>query len=219
MNLSGYTKKELLKMASTYCKKHRMPYIQHPKCYEREKNKELKIGYFDIEAGGLNANWDYMLTWCIKTKDKDEYRFGVIDQSEILSYDFDRRIVKELIEALSEYDIIITYYGTKYDIPFIRARALSHKIKFLGFGSVQHKDVYYMVRNKLKIHKNSLDSACALVGIKGKNHIKGNFWMRAKVGDREALEYVLDHNKKDCTILEKLHKMLSEYVRDTTRSI
>jgi uncharacterized protein YprB with RNaseH-like and TPR domain len=219
MNISGYTKQELIKMASTYCKVHRVPYIQHPQCYLRERKQELKIGYLDIEAGGLNANWDYMLTWCIKTKDKKEYKYGVIDQSEILSYDFDKRIIKELIETLKEYDIVITYYGTKYDIPFIRSRAISHKIKFLGFGSVQHKDVYYMVKSKLKIHRNSLESACALVGIKGKNHIKGNYWMRAKVGDTKTLEYVLDHNKKDCTILEKLHKLLMDYVRDTTRSI
>jgi len=218
MNLSGFTKKELLEMSNKYCK-HGHTYLQHPNCYLKEKNKEKKIGFLDIESGGLNANWDYMLTWCIKTAGKEEYKYGVIKQKEIFDYSFDKRIIKELIEALKKYDMIITYYGTNFDIPFIRTRAMSHKLKFLGFGSIQHKDVYYMVKNKMRLHKCSLDSACAALGIKGKNHIKGNFWLKAKIGNAKALQYVLDHNKKDCIILEKLYNKIKEYVKDTTKSI
>jgi uncharacterized protein YprB with RNaseH-like and TPR domain len=96
---------------------------------------------------------------------------------------------------------------------------MMNKIDFLPFGAVQHKDCYYMVKNKMSLHRNSLDSACAALGIKGKNHIKGNYWMRAVVGDPDALRYVLDHNRKDCQILEKLHKKLMMYVKDTTRSV
>ena len=218
MNLSGFTKKELLEMSNKYCK-HGHTYLQHPNCYLKEKSKEKKIGFLDIESGGLNANWDYMLTWCIKTAGKEEYKYGVIKQKEIFDYSFDKRIIKELIEALKKYDMIITYYGTNFDIPFIRTRAMSHKLKFLGFGSIQHKDVYYMVKNKMRLHKCSLDSACAALGIKGKNHIKGNFWLKAKIGNAKALQYVLDHNKKDCIILEKLYNKIKEYVKDTTKSI
>lgn len=218
VNMSKFSKAELIKMSTQMCK-HGHTYLEHPSCYIKEKEEGLKVGYFDIESGGLNANFDYMLTWCIKTRGKDEYICSVIDQSEILSYDFDKRIIKELINALKEYDVIVTYYGTGFDIPFIRTRALSHRLRFLGFGAVQHKDVYYMVKSKMRLGKNSLESACAILGIKGKNHIKGNFWMRAKVGDAKALEYVLDHNKKDCQILEKLHKRLEDYVKDTAKSI
>ena len=218
VNLSGYKKDDLIKMANQTCK-HGHSYLTHPNCYLLEKKKEKKIGYLDIESGGLNANFDYMLTWCIKTRDKEEYREGVINQGDILQYKFDKELIKELIEAIKEYDVLITYYGTKFDIPFIRTRAMSHRLKFLSFGSAQHKDVYYMVKCRMRLGRSSLDSACAALGIKGKNHIKGNFWMRAKVGDPQALAYVLDHNKKDCQILEKLHKRIEEYVKDTTKSI
>lgn len=217
-NLTKFKKTELIKMSTQKCK-HGHTYLEHPNCYLIEKSAETKIGYFDIESGGLNANFDYMLTWCIKTRDKEEYYEGVISQKEILEYTFDKGIIKELILALKNYDTIVTYYGTKFDIPFIRTRAMSHKVPFLSFGSIQHKDVYYMVKNRMRLGRNSLDSACAALGIKGKNHIKGNFWMRAKVGDPKALAYVLDHNKKDCQILEKLHKKIEEYVKDMTRSI
>jgi uncharacterized protein YprB with RNaseH-like and TPR domain len=218
VNISGFKKDELIKMSSQKCK-HGHTYLEHPNCYLLEKNKEKKIGYLDIETGGFKANFDYMLTYCIKTKNKEEYYSGVISRNEILNYTFDKNILLELIKVLNNYDTIVTYYGTKFDIPFIRTRAMMNKIDFLPFGAVQHKDCYYMVKNKMSLHRNSLDSACAALGIKGKNHIKGNYWMRAVVGDPDALRYVLDHNRKDCQILEKLHKKLMMYVKDTTRSV
>jgi uncharacterized protein YprB with RNaseH-like and TPR domain len=218
MNISGYKKVELIKMANQNCK-HGHSYLSHPNCYLLEQGKEKKIGYFDIETGGLSANFDFLLTWCIKTKDKEEYKTGCISKDDINAYSFDNRILKELISTLKEYDQIITYYGTRFDIPFIRTRAMMNKLPFLPFGSLQHKDCYFMVKFRMRLHRNSLDSACAALNIKGKNHIKGNFWMKAKLGDPTALIYVLDHNKKDCQILEKLHKRLEAYVKDQSRSI
>jgi uncharacterized protein YprB with RNaseH-like and TPR domain len=218
VNLSQFSKAELMKMSSKKCK-HGHTYIAHPNCYLKEQGKEKKIGYLDIESGGLQANFDYMLTWCIKTRDKNEFKTGCISALDIQNYTFDKRILKELIAALKEYDVILTYYGTKFDVPFIRTRAMMNKLNFLEFGALQHKDCYYMVKMKMRLHRNSLDSACAALGIKGKNHIKGNFWMRAKLGDPIALAYVLDHNKKDCDILEQLHKRLENYVKDSSKSI
>jgi uncharacterized protein YprB with RNaseH-like and TPR domain len=218
VNMNQFSRKELIKMASSTCK-HGHKYIAHPNCYLIEQEKEKKIGYFDIESGGLQANFDYMLTWSIKTRDKNEYKTGCISALDIQNYTFDKRILKELIIALKEYDIILGYYSTKFDIPFVRTRALMNKLDFIEFGALLHKDVYYMVKMKMRLHRNSLDSACAALGIKGKNHIKGNFWMKAKLGDPVALAYVLDHNKKDCQILEQLHKRLENYVKDSTKSI
>ena len=218
VNISGFRKEELIKMANQTCK-HGHSYLAHPNCYLEEQKKQKRIGYFDIESSGLKANFDYALSWCIKTRGKDEYKTGVISVLDIQNYTLDKRIIKELVEQLKKYDIIVTYYGTGFDFPFIRTRAMMNKIEFLPFGSLQHKDLYYAVKFKMKLHRNSLDSACAALGIKGKNHIKGNYWMKAKLGDPVALAYVLDHNKKDCAILEQLHKRLENYVKDSTKSI
>ena len=199
--------------------KHRHRYCEHPQCFVNDVLKKVKVGYLDIESGGLAANFDYMLTYCIKTRDEEEYHEGVITREEILAGEFDKEMLKKLIDDIQKYDVIITYYGTRFDIPFIRTRALSFRLKFPEFGTIQHKDVYYMVKNRLRLHRSSLESACAIFGIKGKNHIKGNFWMMAKTGDEVALKYVADHNRKDCIILEMLHKKIELYTKMTTRSI
>jgi len=218
INWSSLKKNDYVYMATHRCK-HKHTYLEHPSCYIKDKMGDLKIGYLDIESGGLKANFDYILTWVIKTKGKNEYKYGKIKKSEINDFTFDKRIVKELIQAMLEYDVIITYYGSRFDIPFIRSRALSHNMLFPEFGTLRHIDVYYMVKTKMCLHKNSLDSACALLDIKGKTHIKGNYWMRAVVGDSVALKYVLDHNLADVKILERLHNKLDRYCKFTNRSI
>ena len=59
-------RKELLRFFCGRCRHHHK-YSEHPNCYIVETNKPLKVGYFDIETSGLKANFDYMLTYCIKT--------------------------------------------------------------------------------------------------------------------------------------------------------
>lgn len=211
-------RKELLKFFCGRCK-HGHKYHEHPNCFTIESNKPLKVGYLDIEAGGLKANFDYMLTYCIKTRGKEEYKTGVIDVKDIRQFKFDKNLIKQLINDISDYDVIVTYYGTRYDIPFIRTRALHWKHDFPQFGFIQHKDVYYMVKSKLCLHRNSLDAATNFLGIKGKNHLDGMIWNKAEHGDTKSLDYVLDHNIRDCVILEKLHKKLELFARKTTKSI
>lgn len=211
-------RKELLRFFCARCR-HGHLYSEHPSCFVKETKKPLKVGYLDIEAGGLKANFDYMLSYCIKTRDKKEFNEGVIDVKEIRKFNFDKELIKKLIRDISKYDVIVTYFGTRYDIPFIRTRALHHNLQFPQFGFIQHKDVYYMVKSKLCLHRNSLDTATNFLGIKGKNHIDGNTWNKAEHGDKKSLQYVLDHNRRDCIILEKLHKKMEVFVKKTTKSI
>ena len=76
-----------------------------------------------------------------------------------------------------------------------------------------------MVRNKLCLHSNRLEVACRHLGIEGKTHLDGSMWTLAISGNKKALEYVLEHNKYDVIILEKLHNRIKEFVRNTVKSI
>lgn len=218
LNPMNLNKKELFEYTMGYCK-HRMPYTQHPRCYEKEKNIPLKIGYFDIETGGKDANFDIMLCYSIKTRDKKEILSSCIKKKDFLNEIYDKRICKQLVIDLQKYDIIITYFGTRFDIPFSRSRCMLNKIDYPIFGSLKHKDVYYMVKHRLKLNRNSLQSATSFLNINGKNHVEGNLWVKAKHGDEKALSYIQKHCNKDVIILEKLHKKLEIYVKNLPKSI
>jgi uncharacterized protein YprB with RNaseH-like and TPR domain len=160
-----------------------------------------------------------MLSWSIKYRN-GKLKHDIITRDDIMSGDFDKRIVESLLEELNNnIDIAVTYYGTGFDIPFLRSRVLHWGHLFPDYGSKYHFDLYYRVRSLLKLHRNSLAAASAFFGIEGKTPIKIETWNKARYGDKKALKEVLVHNDGDVDILEKLFDRLEDYSKWTKRSL
>lgn len=177
----------------------------------REDGKEDRIGYLDIEASQLCADFGICYSWYIKEQGTDHYDYSYVTREELLDGTLDKRVVYELIEAMNKYTLIYTYYGSRFDIPFLRTRALVHNLKFIPRGEVQHRDLYYLARRVLKLSSNRLENVCRILGIEGKTHIDQRFWVLANTGNKEAIEYICDHNKADVDILELAHLRLAEF--------
>lgn len=167
----------------------------------------LRIAALDIETVNFDADAGNMLSWALKPRHKPEL-FDCVTREEQIACKFDARIVASLIEALKNVDVILTYWGSGFDVPYLRTRALMLGLTPPGAGDLYHWDCFFPVRNKLKLHRKSLDSACAAFGIKGKTHLDLQIWNKARVGDKKALEYVLSHNRADVRILERLFDIL-----------
>lgn len=211
---------------------HRHSIETHPACfaqgkldYEFTSDKEwekitgspwytypdYKMGYLDIEADGLKTDFATMLTWCIKERG-GKIVSGVIRKDELFDeIDVDRRLITDLSTELSKYKIIVTYFGTRYDLPFIRTKAMRYNLPLLEYGDTYHFDLFYTVRAKMNLSRKSLDNACDYLGIKGKTEIDKESWRRAKYGNKAGLAEVLNHNEGDVNILEQLHEKLIPY--------
>jgi len=180
---------------------------------------EISIGYLDIESTGFSANIDIMLSWCLKGRGDKKVSGEYITREEIMSENQDARIVELLVEEMNKYDVVYTYYGTRFDIPFIRTRALYHGTYFPMYKQKSHKDLYYAVKSKLKLHRSSLMAATEFFGIKGKTRVEPKYWQKARWGDKKSLKRIFEHNKADVVILEKLHRKIEEYVCPTVNPI
>ena len=221
VNPFNLKKDELLVFLTQRCR-HGHYYYEHPACFEKEylhDGKPPRYCILDIEASNLNANFGIMLSYAIKEYKKPKIFARTITADELISETLDKGLVKECVDILSNYDVVITYYGSRFDIPFLRTRAIYWNLDFPKYGYLKHKDVYYMVRNRLKLSRNTLEEACRTLGIKGKTRVDGTYWIKALTGDETALKYILKHNKRDVIILEKLYDKLESYVRNTRRSI
>jgi uncharacterized protein YprB with RNaseH-like and TPR domain len=186
--------------------------------------KNLRIGYLDIEATNLNADFGYILCWAIKDKHTKTIYKDVIKRADILKFDFDKNVIKSLLNAIKEFDILYAHYGgdRRFDIPFIRSRALKHNLENELPKQMECyiMDTWVIARNKLKLHNNRLDSIARHLGIKmQKTHLDSDIWMRAALGDDKSLKYVLDHNLKDALITQKVHERLESIERPTFTSI
>lgn len=215
-------KKELVEYNSQFCK-HGHLYCEHPNCWFEERNIKPRIGYIDIETSNLDANYGMIITYCILDDETDEITEGVVDIQEVREGNFDKNLCKQLISDMKKFDILKGYFSTRFDIPFMRSRSLKWRHNFPFFKTINHKDVYYMVKRLLKLHSNRLEVATQFLGITGKNHVDGDQWMIALMCDGEkqkkAMEYILDHNRRDVRILKKLDHMLQEFDKGTVKSI
>lgn len=215
-------KADLLKYLTGRCK-HRHTYAEHPACWWEERQKKPKVGYIDIETSNLDANYGMIITYCILDGDTDEIIENVIDINDVRKGDFDKHFCKQLIKDILKFDVLKGYWSTGFDIPYIRSRCLKWNLNFPIYKSINHKDIYYMVKRLLKLNRNSLEAATKFFGIKGKDHVKADIWMQALMCDGElqekAIDYILDHNRKDVKILKELDEKLKEYDRGQVKSI
>lgn len=201
---------------------HRHTAETHPSCFRKglikreDWWKDKTIAYLDIEASDLMANWGMMLSWCLKYRDDPKIKEGMITKKEIFDYKFDERILRELLDEMKNVDIVVTYYGTGFDIPFLRTRAIYYGLEFPEFGSMYHWDLFYKVRSKLKTHRKSLEVVTKFYGIEGKTHLEPDMMFKAQYGHKQAMQQLLHHNREDVIILEKLHNLLwshSKWIR------
>jgi uncharacterized protein YprB with RNaseH-like and TPR domain len=168
----------------------------------------LRIGFLDIETSNFDANAGNMLSWALKPRGKAVISDVIAADEAVDPTQFDHRIVMTLIEALRDVDVVVTYYGTGFDNPYLKTRALGLGLTPPSAYDLYHWDVYYAVKYKLKLHRNSLDAACEFFGIEGKSHLKLKVWNAARVGNQAALDYVLEHNVQDVKILERLFDIM-----------
>lgn len=178
----------------------------------------IVIGHLDIETDNFDADAGLMLAWCMKIDGGDMLE-DVVTKKELDGSIHDKRIVQSLLIALQGVDIITTFWGTGFDVPFIRSRSLFHGLDFPLYGSICHFDIFYACRSLFKLHRKSLQAVTEFLGIEGKTHLKLPVWQLAKRGHKESLEYVLEHCEEDVKILEVLWQRVKPYRKWIRKSI
>lgn len=217
------TKQEILKYSRLMCA-HSHPYLSHPNCLEKVVNHQEKVGFLDIETSNFSASFGVVITWCIKEQNGKiiEGFLSEGDYDEPMGF-YDKRIMTECVEAMRKFDRLVVYWGKdrRFDIPFLRTRAVSMGIEFPLYQEGIVNDLYDIVKNKFKFGRNSLASACMQLGIKAKEtDISPDMWIKATIGrDKESTQYILQHNREDVISTELLWDRISNYASTPKTSI
>lgn len=180
-----------------------------------------KIGFLDIEASNLSADFGYVFSYALKVID-GPIMGRVLKPNEIKKFIFDKKLMEELVIDLRQFDRIVTHYGTdrKFDIPFLRTRCLKYNLDFPCNKSIYVEDTFIMARSKLRLSRNRLENICDFLGIEAKNHkLNPPIWQKAMAGHKASLEYIWLHNKEDVISLEEVWKKIFQYVHHNKISI
>jgi uncharacterized protein YprB with RNaseH-like and TPR domain len=115
--------------------------------------------------------------------------------------------VDAILEALSDCDVIYTYNGSRFDLPFIHAR--------LGVdleGIFAHRDLMYDCWRRrlfggLKSVERQLGIPRKLAGMNGWQAVR-LWWRYVDSFDQEALNTLLEYNREDVINMKTLKEML-----------
>jgi len=217
-------KSELVWLSNHTCK-HGHNYLNHYNCYLNEMPDDSplnhRIGFFDIETYGFKASSGILFGYCIKELDSDKIHEAWLEPSDRKNGIVpDERVSRKMVEDLRKFDLIVTYYGTRMDLPFARTKALMHGIDFPEYGELTHLDLYYLIRNKFSLHRNSLEVACStLLGKTNKTHFDVKLWNKALFGDQKVMKMIAEHCRYDVIDTEALYKKAIPFRRRLDQSI
>lgn len=213
-NFNRLLKDDILWHYNHYCR-HGHRYSEHPKCFMEEWGNKLGVVEnavcLDIETTNLSADFGYVLCYSLKQLGGDIINRTITPQ-EIKTSKFDRDVIKQFLKDVKGVDKLITYYGSNFDLPFLRTRALRHGLGFPEWKDILSVDVYYIARAKLRTHRKRLETIADLMDIPSKQHrLNPDVWMKAQAGSQEALDWVQLHCDEDVVTLEAVYERLINF--------
>lgn len=181
-----------------------------------------KVIFFDIETAPIIAT-----TWSLYPKSlshenilKDWYIIcgawklagnKKVQSTQISSTLTDKQVCKDLRNALSNADILVTHNGDKFDIKKLNARLIYHNLPPLPL--IPTVDTLKEVRKIAAFTSNRLDYLSKQLIGKGKIKTEYNLWLDVIKDDKKALKKMVDYCKVDVIRLEQLYDRLRPYMK------
>lgn len=169
-----------------------------------------KAAIFDIESTSLDAQYGLLLCVSIKQVNADDTKGKTvtirIDDPRNKGGVFDDRwVVRETIKELNKYDLLVGWFSSRFDIPFLNTKAIQYKM--LPPQRNFRRDLCFVSRFSLKLKNNRLATVGKwLFGESGKTFLDWAVWLKAQRGDKKAIGYIVRHCEKDVLETEKVYK-------------
>lgn len=182
------------------------------------KNK-AKVWCWDLECSSLNANGGFIISAAVVDVAKPN---RVLKSFRVDDYDGwkkdpwnDKDLVSDLRDFLGEADTWVTYYGKRFDLPFLNTRIAYWKSRGAKIGHIEtvpHIDLYDTAKRRLRLHSNRLQVVSDLLGHGDKTPLDLPVWIKAAGGHKPSIDYIDKHCHKDAIILAKNYLALRPLV-------
>ena len=159
---------------------------------------DQNIGLNQIEEPG------YTLCWAAKWFGNKKMMFSSLYENGKISEAARRRMLEKAHALLDEADVVIHYYGEKFDIPTLNQEFLA--MGFLPPSPYKQIDLLKTVKRQFRLASNKLDYVATHLGLAGKIEHKGmDLWRGCMAGDPAAWKVMERYNKRDVTLLEEVY--------------
>ena len=187
-------------------------YRQHRKLPRYAPSTSMKTLYIDIETapnmGVVWGQWQQNLTLDQLTDYVEMICFAAkwSDSDEVMFFR-GKDMVLNAWKLLNEADVVVHFYGSKFDIPHLNREFLE-----AGFGPprpYKQIDLKIEAAKRFKFTSNKLQHISETVGLGGKESNSGwQTWIQCMLGVEAAWEEMETYNRQDVVLLEELHQIL-----------
>ncbi len=169
-----------------------------------------RIVILDLETSSLTADGGIIVGAGLMTE------AGRGEYLEAKRTDQEKKILTGLVKRLGSYDVIVTWSGRGFDVPFLTTRLLKHGMDPRPVLRMMHLDLNEVVKSRLRLTFTYLDHVCDFFQIKRDKGPMGldvpHLYVRALEGDVGALKSIRDHCMDDLRatreVFQKLRPLL-----------
>jgi len=173
---------------------------------ETAPNKAYVWGLFDqnIAHNQLEES-SYVLCWSAKWLGEEEIKFASCQRTS------EKKMLKGIHKLLDEADVVVHYYGSKFDIPVLNREFV--KYGYPPPSPYRQVDLKLACARMFKFESNKLDyvSGALELGAKVK-HAGFQLWVDCMEGKPEAWAKMEEYNRYDVVLLEKLYWRLLPWI-------
>lgn len=186
-----------------------------------EETQGMRIAFTDGEMSNLNADFGQLLCAGIAEYQDGKVPWKNVQIFTLQDYDGDRwrdgGLARKWRDALQKYDIVVTWNGIKFDIPFLNTRLQRWGSKEVMLG--KHKDLMYTARFKMRLHSASLESVSSHLRINdkygiAKTKMTPERWTMALGGHKPSYGYIIKHCVLDVKVLAAVWQEIKHLVTD-----
>jgi hypothetical protein len=189
-----------------------------------DPNKKQKVLIYDLET-----SYNIVSTWRVGNKVSLPH-YSIIRERAIICVSYkwlgedevynlawdsnqcDKTLLEEFIKIMNEADIIVAHNGDRFDLKWVKTRALKHGLEMLPYYT--QVDTKWLASKHFYFNSNKLDYISKFLGFEGKMNTEPELWDSIILRkDPVALEKMIEYCNEDVRQLEKVYVKLSTWDR------
>ncbi len=184
----------------------------------------MRILFYDTESTDLAASWGRILCASFATLEGDAYTYRADQKPHRGRTKIDDgKLCAAVRDELERADIIVGWNSILHDVPLLNARLAKAGLRPCRLGEkhgVRHLDLmWYASGQSMKIGGRKLDTVAKFFGCQNqKTPLDGDAWQLAGVGDKAAMDLVVEHCEADVLVLRDVFPHLAPHVKKFTFS-
>lgn len=172
---------------------------------------------FDIETSALEGDVGIILCASYKSSVDGKVQTIRTDKTNPRWYKGhrgnDKETVRQICEVLQSHDVLVAHNGTRFDLPFIRTRAMKWGLPRLPDQKII--DPLSIAWRKLRLKSNRLGNISDILGVKDrKTPLDMSVWMEAvQNGSKPAMDLIVEHCEADVKVLAAVLEQVKPYAK------